>query len=63
MKFLLAGNLAIVTGSEAGVISGVLPSSELWRININNLSVTTVSIYKNSSIHNSSICIVNYNIW
>lgn len=36
----LLGNCSIVTSDESGFICAVLPSKELWRININNLPVS-----------------------
>ncbi|XP_069116021.1 uncharacterized protein [Argopecten irradians] len=35
------GNVVIVMSTETGVISGVLPSSELWRINLHDLGTNT----------------------
>jgi len=40
---VLAGNIVIVMSTEAGVISGVLPSSERWRINLHDLGNNMVN--------------------
>ncbi|KAK3592558.1 hypothetical protein CHS0354_005620, partial [Potamilus streckersoni] len=52
-----AGNSCIVTGDDSGCITAVLPSQELWRINLNN-----VIMLKEPSQQVSVKCLLTVNL-